>query len=119
VSSLGCVQDSAAYGSALYKLRRVSAVLGVPAEAAVIERLEFVVSGVFCREDENGGRERNADKLRRLPVAPLQKTWVECGASLWIARIACCVVLAVQRPLCAVASGGVVGDGAAEVRAAD
>jgi hypothetical protein len=63
------------------KLRRVSAVLGLPAEAAVIERLEFVVSGVFCREHENGGRERNADKLRRLPVAPLQKTWVECGAS--------------------------------------
>jgi hypothetical protein len=58
----------------------VVAVLVVPAELAVVERLEFVVLGVFCREHEAvAGPE--PDKLRRPRVAPSQLTCVECGAS--------------------------------------
>ena len=42
---------SAAYGPPLHTLQAVASVLGVPAEPAVVERLEFVVSGVFCGAD--------------------------------------------------------------------
>ena len=40
---MGATVDADAYGAALYELPGVSAVLGVPAEPAIVERLEFVV----------------------------------------------------------------------------
>jgi hypothetical protein len=42
---------SAAYGPSLHSVQGVFAVLGVPAEPALVERLEFVVSGVLCGAD--------------------------------------------------------------------
>jgi hypothetical protein len=48
---LGAAVDDTAYGSALYELWGVSAVLGVPSELVVVERLELVVPGVLCGGD--------------------------------------------------------------------
>ena len=44
---MGAAVDSAAYGSPLHELRGVSAVLGVPSELAIVERLELMVPGVL------------------------------------------------------------------------
>jgi len=43
---------ASADGASLHTLQAVASVLGVPAEPAVVERLEFVVSGVLCGEHE-------------------------------------------------------------------
>ena len=40
---MGAAVDDKAAGSPLYELRGGAAVLGVPAEPALVERLEFVV----------------------------------------------------------------------------
>ena len=48
---MGAAVDFAACWAALYELRGVSAVLGVPSEFAVVERLELMVQGVLRRED--------------------------------------------------------------------
>ena len=49
---MGAAVDDTAYGSALHELSGVSAVLGVPSELAVVERLELVVQGVLRRANE-------------------------------------------------------------------
>jgi hypothetical protein len=48
---LGAAVDEEATGSALYELRGVSAVFGVPSEPQGVERLEFLVSRVLERCD--------------------------------------------------------------------
>ena len=40
---MGAAVDAAAYGAALHELPGGPAVLGFPAEPAIVERLEFVV----------------------------------------------------------------------------
>ena len=49
---MGAAEDDTTYGTALHELWGVSAVLGVPSELAVVERLELVVQGVLRRADE-------------------------------------------------------------------
>ena len=39
-------------GASLHTLQAVASVLGFPSEPAVVERLEFLVSGVLCCEHE-------------------------------------------------------------------
>ena len=76
---MGAAVDDTAYGSALHELWGVSAVLGVPSELAVVERLELVVQGVLRRADEAVAAEHPEHKLSRPRVAPAKLRCVECG----------------------------------------
>jgi hypothetical protein len=48
---LGAAVDDATHRTALHEVQGVSAVLGVPPDPAIVEWLEFVVSGVLRREE--------------------------------------------------------------------